>query len=158
MALPGPILIVSDRPDRKLAIALAGAGAVSVVETALAGAAGAIARIQPAAVLFADPDPEPARLLADDLMAAIDAFRPGALSCPISRRYKRKHERCRKFDAADTSHIRRVAGARSYMGSTTDEFLGEGTIVAEGCCRARSLRQECKPCSKQHYWGRDLRR
>jgi len=74
MALPGPILIVSDRPDRKLAITLAGAGAVSVVETALAGAAGAIARIQPAAVLFADPDPEPARLLADDLMAAIDAM------------------------------------------------------------------------------------
>ena len=73
MSLPGPILIVSDRPDRKLATALAGAGAVSVVETALAGAAGAIARIQPAAVLFADPDSEPARLLADDLMAAIDA-------------------------------------------------------------------------------------
>src|SRR5215472_13320071 len=74
MSLPGPILIVSDRPDRKLAVALAGAGAVSVVETALAGAAGAIARIQPAAVLFADPDPEAARLLADDLMAAIDAM------------------------------------------------------------------------------------
>jgi hypothetical protein len=74
MSLPGPILIVSDRPDRKLATALAGAGAVSVVETALAGAAGAIARIQPAAVLFADPDSEPARLLADDLMAAIEAM------------------------------------------------------------------------------------
>src|SRR5215471_18119933 len=74
MALPGPILIVSDRPDRKLAITLAGAGAVSVMETVLAEAAGVIARLQPAAVLFADPDPEPARLLADDLMAAIDAM------------------------------------------------------------------------------------
>jgi hypothetical protein len=73
MSLPGPILIVSDRPDRKLAAALAGAGPVPVVETALSEAAGAITRIQPAAVLFADPDPEPTRLLADELMAAIDA-------------------------------------------------------------------------------------
>jgi len=74
MSLPGPILVVSDRPDRKLAVALAGAGAFPVVETALAEAAGAMARIQPAAILFADPDPEPARLLADELMAAIDAM------------------------------------------------------------------------------------
>jgi hypothetical protein len=74
MSLPGPILIVSDRVDRKLAAALAGAGAVPVVETPLAEAARAIARIRPAAVLFADPDPEPVRLLADELMAAIDAM------------------------------------------------------------------------------------
>ena len=73
MSLPGPILIVSDRADRKLAAALAGAGAVPVVEAALAEAARAIARIRPAAVLFADPDPGPVRLLADELMAAIDA-------------------------------------------------------------------------------------
>jgi len=86
MSLPGPILIVSDRPDRKLAVALAGAGAVSVVETALAGAAGAIARIQPAAVLFADPDPEPARLFADDLVAAIDAM--PAPFMPVAARVK----------------------------------------------------------------------
>jgi len=86
MSLPGPILIVSDRPDRKLAAALAGAGAVSVVETALARAAGAIARIQPAAVLFADPDPEPARLFADDLVAAIDAM--PAPFMPVAARVK----------------------------------------------------------------------
>ena len=74
MSLPGPILIVSDRPNRELAAAFAGAGAVSVMETVLAEAAGVIARTRPAAVLFADPDPEPARLLADELMAAIDAM------------------------------------------------------------------------------------
>ena len=74
MSLPGPILIVSDRPDRKLITALAGAGAFPVVESTLAQAASAITRIEPAAVLFADPDPAPMRLLADELMHAIDAM------------------------------------------------------------------------------------
>ena len=75
MSLPGPILIISDRPDdRKLAGALAGAGASPVVESALAEAAGALSRVQPAAVLFADPDPAPAPVLVDELMAAIDAM------------------------------------------------------------------------------------
>jgi hypothetical protein len=72
MPLPGPILIVSDRPDRKLAAALAAAGAFPVVESAHAEAVGAFSRIQPVAVLFADPDSAP--LLADELMAAIDAM------------------------------------------------------------------------------------
>src|SRR5215471_6235840 len=74
MSLPGPILIVSDHPDRKLAAALAAAGASPVVETALSEAAGAIARVRPAAVVFANPDPTPARLIADELMTAIDAM------------------------------------------------------------------------------------
>ena len=74
MSLPGPILIVSDRPDRKLLTALAAAGAFPVVESALAGAAGAITRLGPAAVLLADPDPAPLRLKADELMDAIDAL------------------------------------------------------------------------------------
>jgi len=73
MSLAGPILIISDRPDRKLAAALAGAGASPVVESALTEAAAALSRIQPVAAVFADPDPAPARLLADELMAAIDA-------------------------------------------------------------------------------------
>src|SRR5215831_17040499 len=72
MSLPGPILIISDRPDRKLAVALAAAGASAVVESAVADAAGVLSRIEPAAILFADP----ARpvLVADELMAAIDAM------------------------------------------------------------------------------------
>jgi len=74
MSLPGPILIVSDHPDRKLATALASAGASAVVESPLTEAVGAIARIRPAAVVFADPDPAPERLLANELMAAIDAM------------------------------------------------------------------------------------
>src|SRR5207245_617646 len=45
MSLAGPILIISDRPDRKLAVALAGAGASPVVESALREAAGALSRI-----------------------------------------------------------------------------------------------------------------
>jgi hypothetical protein len=74
MSLAGPILIISDRPDRKLAVALAGAGACPVVESSLAEATGALSRIQPVAVVFADADPAPPPLLADELMAAIDAL------------------------------------------------------------------------------------
>ncbi len=73
MSLPGPILVVSDSSDRKLSAALTGAGASAVVEVTLAEAAIAIARTQPTAVLFADPDPSPGQLCADELMAAIDA-------------------------------------------------------------------------------------
>lgn len=74
MSLPGPILIISDRPDRELAVALAGAGASSVVESGLTEAAATVARIKPVAILFAGPDPVPRRLYADELMAAIDAL------------------------------------------------------------------------------------
>jgi GGDEF domain-containing protein len=72
MPLAGPILIISDCPDCKLGAALAGAGASPVVESALTEAARAFSRIQPVAVLFADPDP--AALPADELMGAIDAM------------------------------------------------------------------------------------
>jgi hypothetical protein len=72
MPLAGPILIISDSRDRELAAALAAAGAPAVVESALNEAAHALSRLQPVAVVFADPDP--ARLLADELMAAIDAM------------------------------------------------------------------------------------
>jgi hypothetical protein len=74
MSLAGPILIISDRPDRKLAVALAAAGACPVVESSLAEAVGALSRIQPIAAVFADADLAPAPLLADELMAAIDAM------------------------------------------------------------------------------------
>jgi GGDEF domain-containing protein len=74
MSLPGPILIISDRPDRKLAGALAGGGASSVVESGLAEAAATVARVRPVAILLAGPEPMPQRLFADQLMGAIDAL------------------------------------------------------------------------------------
>ena len=74
MSLPGPILIVADRPDRKLVAALVGAAASAVESAALAEAAGVIARLRPAAIVFAGPDPVPQRLYADRLIAAIDAL------------------------------------------------------------------------------------
>jgi GGDEF domain-containing protein len=74
MSLPGPILIVSDRPDRRLAGALAGAGASTVVETGLAEAAATVTRTKPVAILLAGPDPLPQRLFTDALAAAIDAL------------------------------------------------------------------------------------
>jgi hypothetical protein len=74
MSLPGPILVVSDRHDRKLSTALAAAGAYPIIETTLAGAAAAIGEAEPAAVLFAEPDPAPVQSLADALMDAIEAM------------------------------------------------------------------------------------
>src|SRR5262249_25637549 len=73
MSLAGPLLIISDRSDRNLAAALAAAGASPVVESPLAEAAGALSRIHPVAVLFADPNPARAALV-EELAAAIDAL------------------------------------------------------------------------------------
>jgi GGDEF domain-containing protein len=74
MPLPGPILIVADRPDRKLVAALVGAAASAVVESSVAEAAATVVRIKPVAILLAGPDPVPQRLFADSLMDAIDAL------------------------------------------------------------------------------------
>src|SRR5580693_4243834 len=73
MSLPGPILIVSDQPDRKLANALAGAGASPVLESTLADAAVTIAERGPAAVVFAGPEFAPSSAVLDNLISAIDA-------------------------------------------------------------------------------------
>jgi hypothetical protein len=72
MSLPGPILIVSDQPDRKLANALAGAGVSAVLESTLADAAAAIGERGPAAVVFADPERSPEGAVLDNLISAID--------------------------------------------------------------------------------------
>src|SRR5262249_57330682 len=60
MSLAGPVLIVSDRPHRKLAAALAAAGASAGGESALTEAAGALSRIPPGAGPFSDSEPAPA--------------------------------------------------------------------------------------------------
>jgi hypothetical protein len=73
MSLPGPILVVSDQPDRKLMSALAGAGSAPVVESTLAAAAATIGERGPAAVVFADPELVPEGDVLDKLVAAIDA-------------------------------------------------------------------------------------
>jgi hypothetical protein len=73
MSLPGPILVVSDQPDRKLTSALAGAGASPVLESTLAEAAASIGERGPAAVIFADPELAPGGEVLDKLIAAIDA-------------------------------------------------------------------------------------
>jgi hypothetical protein len=71
-SLPGPILVVSDQPDRKLVNALAGAGASAVLESTLAEAAATIGERGPAAVIFADPELAPAGEVLEELIAAID--------------------------------------------------------------------------------------
>jgi hypothetical protein len=73
MSLPGPILVVSDRHDRRLPAALSAAGAFPILECTLAAAAAAIGRVKPAAVLLADPDAAAAQNPADGLIDAIDA-------------------------------------------------------------------------------------
>jgi hypothetical protein len=73
MSLPGPILVVSDHPDRKLVAGLAGAGAFPVVECKPADTAATIGQLGPAAVVLADPDLALAGAVLDELIAAIDA-------------------------------------------------------------------------------------
>jgi hypothetical protein len=73
MSLPAPILVISERHDRRLASALAAAGASAIIERPLAEAAAAIARETPAAVVFADADIAPIQSTADDIMDVIDA-------------------------------------------------------------------------------------
>ena len=73
MSLFGPVLVVSDRHDRRLAAALATAGAFPVIECPLAGAAPAIGRVRPAAVLFADPNAAALQHPAESLVEALDA-------------------------------------------------------------------------------------
>ncbi len=72
MSLPGSILLVTDHPDHRLIAALTDAGAFPVIESTAAEAATAIARVEPAAVLFADPDMALNQGAADALMDAID--------------------------------------------------------------------------------------
>lgn len=73
MSLPGPILVVARRPDRKLVTALSGAGAFPIVEVTLEEAPDAIRQVEPAAVVLADADASPIQSLADALLDAIDA-------------------------------------------------------------------------------------
>jgi hypothetical protein len=73
MSLSGPILVVTDRRDRKLTGVLSAAGAFPVLEAPLAGAAKVILSNAPSAVLFADSDVAVTQSLADSLTAAIDS-------------------------------------------------------------------------------------
>ena len=84
MSLPGPILVVSDQPDRKLMNALAGAGASPVVESTLADAAKTIRELGPAAAVFADPEFAPAGAVLDKLIAAIDGAPAPFLAPPAT--------------------------------------------------------------------------
>ena len=56
MALQGPIVVIADKKDAELVAALAAAGAFPVVEATWRDGADAIARIEPAAVVTADPE------------------------------------------------------------------------------------------------------
>src|SRR5438477_6670607 len=55
MASLGPMVVVAERSAAGLVEALGNAGAFPVIETNLAGAAAAIAEVQPAALVLADP-------------------------------------------------------------------------------------------------------
>ena len=58
MALLGPIVVVAERSTADLVDVLGKAGAFPIVETKFADAATAVAEIQPAALMIADPAPE----------------------------------------------------------------------------------------------------
>src|SRR5262245_4232003 len=56
MALQGPIVVIADKKDAELLAALGADGAFPIVEATWRDGADAIARIEPAAVVTADPE------------------------------------------------------------------------------------------------------
>ena len=76
MPLPGPLLVVAENSAAELVDGLAGAGAFPVVPVHWREAATAIAEIQPAAVLLAEPDAVPPPKAAQAVRRAIEAASP----------------------------------------------------------------------------------
>jgi GGDEF domain-containing protein len=73
MSLQGPIVVIADQKDPDLAAGLAEAGAFPVVEASWSDGADAMARIEPAAVVVADPKTPSELAAAHAVRAAIDA-------------------------------------------------------------------------------------
>jgi hypothetical protein len=74
MSQQGPILIISDRPNPPAAKALADAKVFPVVDTDWSGAAEAVRRMQPAAIVVATYEGSPESL--DALATQVDAIQP----------------------------------------------------------------------------------
>src|SRR5712692_7657086 len=75
MALLGPMVVVAENSATDLLDALGKAGAFPIVETGFADAPAAIAEIQPAALLLADPDAAPSPRLVRALTQCIETRR-----------------------------------------------------------------------------------
>ena len=59
MAQLGPMVVVAEAPAADLVDMLGKAGAFPIVETKFAEASAAVAEIQPAALMIAEPSPNP---------------------------------------------------------------------------------------------------
>jgi GGDEF domain-containing protein len=86
MALLGPMVVVAERSAGDLLDALGKAGAFPIVETGFADAPAAIAEIQPAALLLADPDAAPSPRLIRALTQCIETRRGPVM--PVLARVK----------------------------------------------------------------------
>ena len=86
MALLGPMVVVAERSAADLLDALGKAGAFPIVETGFADAPAAIAEIQPAALLLADPDAAPSPRLIRALTQCIETRRGPVM--PVLARVK----------------------------------------------------------------------
>lgn len=72
MALLGPMVVVAEKPAADLVDVLGKAGAFPIVEASWAEAPSAIAEIQPAALLLAEPGPSPDARVSQALIRKID--------------------------------------------------------------------------------------
>ena len=84
MSLQGPILIVANKPSRRLAQAFTDAGAFPIVEASWAGA-NAAAEIKPSAIVLSEPDDS-------DLAAAAALTRHAAGAVPLIPMFIRVRE------------------------------------------------------------------
>src|SRR5215213_6078967 len=76
MPLQGPMLVIAETPATDVIEMLTAGGAFPVVEVRWPEALAALAEINPAAVLIADPDEVPPPELAASFSAAVAAAKP----------------------------------------------------------------------------------
>ena len=85
MSLQGPVVVVADQSASDLVGAITAAGAFPVVEASRADAAAAIGKIEPAAVVLADPDISPLGRKITDALGKV-ATRSHGLYLPVLAR------------------------------------------------------------------------
>ncbi|HEY6259308.1 MAG TPA: GGDEF domain-containing protein, partial [Xanthobacteraceae bacterium] len=76
MALLGPIVVIAENPAADAVEALGAAGAFPIVEARWADALAAIDKIEPSALVLAEPEPPPDPAIAQALTARIEAMGP----------------------------------------------------------------------------------
>ncbi|HLH94595.1 MAG TPA: GGDEF domain-containing protein [Xanthobacteraceae bacterium] len=155
MASLGPIVVIAEHPAADAVEALAAAGAFPIVEASWGDAHAAIDKIEPAALVVAEPNPPPDPRIAQVLASRIQAMNllmpvlarladdgaapiPGALAVSASDPPRRLVDRLRsalRIRALHATVLRRAAGASEDKQETTlslRDGLDHATVLCMG--------------------------